>query len=205
MVVICFIIEQCLCAFQCTPVRKAWEFEISGRCIDPLRLIIGVRSTNVAIEYRYYGIADVCRMVLADVNVEEQPLMTFQGILASAAGRWSSQRLRFYLFAFRSWRLFCMDERPSQIFAISFSRFFHFRHVRGPTTTTISTIYTSPVKFSRTTRISGNRPLRRTTTSLWRQTFHCSQLWSRTIWNSDGKIASSNHKLKIGSLGLAAQ
>lgn len=44
-----FIIEQFLCAFQCTPVRKAWEFEIPGHCIDPLRLIIGVQSTNVAL------------------------------------------------------------------------------------------------------------------------------------------------------------
>ena len=37
-------------AFQCTPVRKAWEIEIPGHCINPLRTIQVVQVFNVVLD-----------------------------------------------------------------------------------------------------------------------------------------------------------
>ena len=37
-------------AFQCTPVRKAWEIEISGHCINPLRAVEIMQVFNVVLD-----------------------------------------------------------------------------------------------------------------------------------------------------------
>lgn len=37
-------------AFQCTPVRKAWEIMIPGYCVNPLRTIQIVQAFNVALD-----------------------------------------------------------------------------------------------------------------------------------------------------------
>ena len=50
LVVIWFIAHNFSFAFQCSPVRKAWDFDIPGRCINPLNNLIGFHSANVALD-----------------------------------------------------------------------------------------------------------------------------------------------------------
>lgn len=37
-------------AFQCTPVRKAWEFDLPGHCIDPLTTMKILSVFNVILD-----------------------------------------------------------------------------------------------------------------------------------------------------------
>lgn len=37
-------------AFQCTPVRKAWEIEIQGYCVNPLRTVEIIQVLNVVLD-----------------------------------------------------------------------------------------------------------------------------------------------------------
>ena len=37
-------------AFQCTPVRKAWQLEIPGHCINPLTTVRVVQIFNVILD-----------------------------------------------------------------------------------------------------------------------------------------------------------
>lgn len=45
-----FLADSLVFAFQCTPVRKAWEIEIPGHCINPLITIQVVQTFNVALD-----------------------------------------------------------------------------------------------------------------------------------------------------------
>ena len=50
VVLIWFLADSLIFAFQCTPVRKAWEIEIPGHCINPLLAIQVVQTFNVALD-----------------------------------------------------------------------------------------------------------------------------------------------------------
>lgn len=50
MVVVWLLVNNFLSAFQCTPIEKAWLILIPGKCVDPLKYIIGVHTTNLALD-----------------------------------------------------------------------------------------------------------------------------------------------------------
>lgn len=50
MVMVWFLANSFLSAFQCTPIEKAWLVLIPGKCIDPLKYILGVHTTNLALD-----------------------------------------------------------------------------------------------------------------------------------------------------------
>lgn len=45
-----FLADNLVFAFQCTPVRKAWDIEIPGHCINILVTIQVVQTFNVALD-----------------------------------------------------------------------------------------------------------------------------------------------------------
>ncbi|KAG7004638.1 hypothetical protein G7Y79_00024g055880 [Physcia stellaris] len=45
-----FVVNNLLGAFQCIPVRKAWEPEIPGRCINFLDFFIGIQVPNIILD-----------------------------------------------------------------------------------------------------------------------------------------------------------
>ena len=45
-----FLADNLVFAFQCTPVRKAWEILIPGHCINQLRTIQIVQTFNVVLD-----------------------------------------------------------------------------------------------------------------------------------------------------------
>lgn len=49
-VLVWLLVNNLVFAFQCTPVRKTWEFEIPGYCINPLRTIQVMQVFNVALD-----------------------------------------------------------------------------------------------------------------------------------------------------------
>ena len=50
LVIIWLLVNNLTSAFQCTPVRKAWEIEIPGHCFNPLSYITGVHTTNLVLD-----------------------------------------------------------------------------------------------------------------------------------------------------------
>lgn len=49
-VVLWLLVNNLLGAFQCTPVRKAWESELRGRCIQYLNFFIGMQVPNIVLD-----------------------------------------------------------------------------------------------------------------------------------------------------------
>ena len=45
-----FVTNNTIFAFQCRPIRKAWDFELSGHCLNPLRVITIVQVFNVVLD-----------------------------------------------------------------------------------------------------------------------------------------------------------
>ncbi|KAL9117370.1 MAG: hypothetical protein Q9187_006091, partial [Circinaria calcarea] len=50
MVIMWLIVNNFLSAFQCRPIEKAWLILIPGECVDPLKYILGVHTTNLALD-----------------------------------------------------------------------------------------------------------------------------------------------------------
>ncbi|KAF2230137.1 hypothetical protein EV356DRAFT_520173 [Viridothelium virens] len=51
LVIVWLFVNAFVAAFQCNPVKKEWMVEIPGKCMDPLNYIVGVHSTNIALDF----------------------------------------------------------------------------------------------------------------------------------------------------------
>jgi len=50
LVILWMLTNNFTAAFQCNPLRKAWEIETPGHCFNPLSYITGVHTTNLVLD-----------------------------------------------------------------------------------------------------------------------------------------------------------